>query len=82
MQYVAVRESRSEENGRPASQRHHYGVGDGDVSIAALTSGAHGASFRRAGFRDVGARFSEKHERERPSRLLYTISFTLYQRGK
>ena len=67
---------------RPAAQSPLSAMGDGDVSIAALTSGAHGASFRRAGFRDVGARFSEKHERERPSRLLYTISFTLYQRGK
>ena len=56
-------------------------MGDGDVSIAALTSGAHGASFRRAGFRDAGARFSEKYKRERPSRLFYTILFILYQYG-
>lgn len=37
---------------RPAAQSPLSAVGDGDVSIAALTSGAHGASFRRAGFRD------------------------------
>ena len=44
---------------RPAAQSPLSAMGDGDVSIAALPSGAHGEGFRRAGFRDVGARFSE-----------------------
>lgn len=37
---------------RPAAQSPLSAVGDGDVSIAALPSGAHGSSFRWAGFRD------------------------------